>query len=57
MAKRLPHDPKPPKNPNEGSVKRRNEKKRIKQRKAFIVVCACITFFPLILVSQHDALS
>ncbi|XP_019182769.1 PREDICTED: serine/threonine-protein kinase sel-5 [Ipomoea nil] len=37
VAKRLPHDPKPPKNPNEGSLKRRNEKKRIKQRKAFIV--------------------
>ncbi|CAH9070488.1 unnamed protein product [Cuscuta epithymum] len=37
VARRLPHDPKPQKHPNEGSVKRRNEKKRIRQRKAFIL--------------------
>nr|GMC96951.1 serine/threonine-protein kinase sel-5 [Ipomoea batatas] len=37
VARGLPHDPKPPKNPNEGSVKRRNEKKRIKLHKAFIL--------------------
>ncbi|GAV72203.1 hypothetical protein CFOL_v3_15692 [Cephalotus follicularis] len=34
----VPGQPISPNNPNEGSVKRRNEKKRIKQRRAFILV-------------------
>ncbi|CAK7334445.1 unnamed protein product [Dovyalis caffra] len=33
----VPGEPIKPSNPNEGSVKRRNEKKRIRQRRAFIV--------------------
>lgn len=37
--KYTPGEPISPNNPNEGSVKRRNEKKRIGQRKAFILVC------------------
>ncbi|XP_016491018.1 uncharacterized protein LOC107810722 [Nicotiana tabacum] len=35
--KYVPGEPISPNNPNEGSVKRRNEKKRIGQRKAFIL--------------------
>ncbi|XP_059289678.1 uncharacterized protein LOC132043213 isoform X2 [Lycium ferocissimum] len=35
--KYTPGEPISPNNPNEGSVKRRNEKKRIGQRKAFIL--------------------
>ncbi|KAF3675591.1 putative tetraketide alpha-pyrone reductase 1-like [Capsicum annuum] len=35
--KYTPGEPISPNNPNEGSVKRRNEKKRIAQRKAFIL--------------------
>lgn len=34
-----PGEPISPNNPNEGSVKRRNAKKRIGQRRAFILVC------------------
>lgn len=35
-----PGKPISPNNPNEGSVKRRNEKKRMRQRRAFILVCS-----------------
>ncbi|CAA2964974.1 translocase subunit [Olea europaea subsp. europaea] len=37
--KYLPGQPILPNQPNEGSVKRRNEKKRIKQHRAFILFC------------------
>ncbi|KAF8015623.1 hypothetical protein BT93_H1212 [Corymbia citriodora subsp. variegata] len=40
----VPGEPILPNRPNEGSVKRRNEKKRIKQRHAFIVVRAHSNF-------------
>lgn len=36
----MPGEPITTHNPNEGSVKRRNEKKRMRQRRAFILVCA-----------------
>lgn len=50
----VPGEPILPNQPNEGSVKRRNEKKQIKQHLAFILVCAflvfsftyCFFFFP-----------
>lgn len=35
----VPGEPILPNQPNQGSVKRRNEKKRIKQHRAFIMVC------------------
>lgn len=35
----VPGEPIVPNRPNEGSVKRRNEKKRMRQRRAFILVC------------------
>nr|GLL26282.1 serine/threonine-protein kinase sel-5 [Ipomoea trifida] len=61
VARRLPHDPKPPKNPNEGSVKRRNEKKRIKLHKAFILLHLSLSvgdpMFPLDKVLFNDVQS
>lgn len=36
--KHTPGEPIPANQPNEGSVKHRNEKKRIRQRRAFILV-------------------
>lgn len=37
--KYVPGEPILPNQPNEGSVKRRNEKKRMRLRRAFILVC------------------
>lgn len=37
--KYTPGEPILPNNPNEGSVKRRNEKKRMRLRRAFKLVC------------------
>lgn len=42
----IPGEPIVPSRPNEGSVKRRNEKKRMRQRRAFILVCVLLTSSP-----------
>ena len=48
-----PGEPIASNNPNKGSVKRRNAKKRIGQRRAFILVCMCAFFLSLLHISLH----
>ncbi|KAL5213264.1 hypothetical protein ABZP36_024111 [Zizania latifolia] len=45
-----PGEPIPANQPNAGSVQGRNEKKRIKQRKAFIMVRICCSLCPTVLM-------